>query len=216
MGLVYLARGSRADAMAAFEKATSLDPDMSEALNSQGGIWFESGDLQHAISAFREAIRIRPDYAEARSNLGNALSSARSFPEARYEFEAALRFKPNRYAAARYNYGVALARVNRLDEAQRQIEAALQSDPAIVEAHDLLGNVLIARGECAIRAGSIPRGYKDTARLRTGPTRHGCGARRSPGKTAAAIPYLRKAAESPQQAVRDEARQTLQKLGLSR
>jgi tetratricopeptide (TPR) repeat protein len=214
LGLVYLAQGSRADAMAAFKKAISLDPDMSEAFNSQGGVWFESGDLQHAISAFREAIRIRPDYAEARSNLGNALSSARSFPEARYQFEAALRFKPN-YAAARYNYGVALARVNRLDEAQRQIEAALQSDPAIVEAHDLLGNLLMARGKVQ----SALDQFREAIRIRPdyGQAQLDMGAALADsGNAAAAIPYLRKAAESPQQAVKDEALQTLQKFGRSR
>ena len=210
LGLAYLAQGLRSDAVTAFEKAIAFDPDMSEAYNSQGGVWLENGDMPRAVAAFREAIRIRPDYAEARSNLGNALSSAGDFPEARYQFETALRFKPD-YAAGRYNYGVALARVNRLDEAQRQIEAALKSDPGIAEAHDLLGNLLLAKG----RVQPALDQYREAIRIRPdyGRAQLDIGeALADSGDAATAIPYLRKAADSTLQAVREEARQTLQQL----
>ena len=210
LGLAYLAQSLRSDAVTAFEKAIALDPDLSEAYNSEGGVWLENGDVRRAIAAFREAIRIRPDYAEARSNLGNALSSAGNFPEASYQFEAALRFKPN-YAAGRYNYGVALARVNRLDEAQHQIEAALKSDPGIAEAHDLLGSLLLARG----RVQPALDEYREAIRIRPdyGRAQLDIGeALADSGDAATAIPYLRQAANSTLQAVREEAQQTLKQL----
>jgi predicted CXXCH cytochrome family protein len=210
LGLVYLAQGLRSDAVTVFEKAIAFDPDMSEAYNSLGGVRLESGDLPRAIAAFREAIRIRPDYSEARSNLGNALSSAGNFPEARYQFEAALRFKPD-YAAGQYNYGLALARVNRLDEAQRQMEGALKSDPGIAEAHDLLGNLLLARGKVQ----SALDQYREAIRIRPdyGRAQLDIGeALADSGDAATAIPYLKKAADSTLQAVREEALEALQQL----
>jgi predicted CXXCH cytochrome family protein len=214
LGLDYLGQGMRSEAIAAFEKAISLDPDLSEASNSLGGVWLESGDLARATAAFREAIRVQPDYAEARSNLGNALSAGGNFPEARYQFEAALRFKPN-YAAGRYNYGVALARVNRLEEAQRQTEAALRSDPGIAEAHDLLGNLLLAKGNLQPALAQ----YEEALRIRPDYARAELdmgAALADSGNAAGAIPHLRKAAGSPQQAIREEALQVLQQLEKNR
>jgi predicted CXXCH cytochrome family protein len=210
LGLVSLAQGSRAEATTAFEKAVKLDPDMSEAWNSLGGISLESGDVPHAILAFREAVRIRPDYAEARSNLGNALSSTGNFPEARYQFEAALRSKPN-YAGARYNYAIALAGVSRFDEAQHQAEEALASDPGLAEAHDLLGNLFMVKGK---PKPAIDQ-YQEAIRIRPDYWRAQLdlgAALAGSGNTTAAIPHLRKAAESPQKALREEAMQTLQQI----
>ncbi len=143
LGLVYLGQCSTSDGLAAFQKAIDLDPDMSEAHNSLGGVRLEGGDLSRAEPAFREAIRIQPDYAEAHSNLASVLASAGRIGEARSHFETAIRLKPD-YAAARFNYGIALARS---------------------------------------------------------------------GDLAGAIPHLRKAAESPDQSLRERALQVLQQLG---
>ena len=214
LGLDYLQQGSKMEAIAAFEKAVAADPDLPEAYNSLGGARLESGDLPRAEMALREAIRIQPDYAEARSNLGNALAAAGRFDEARFQFEAALRFKPD-YPAARYNYALALARARHFDDAQRQVEQLLRGDPTAAEAHDLLGNLFAAKGQ--VRAALEQ--YREAVRLRPefGRALLDLGALLADtGDIAGALPLLRKAAESPQQAVREEATQTLQQLGKSR
>jgi predicted CXXCH cytochrome family protein len=211
LGLAYVNQRMKSDAIASFQKAISLDEDFAEADNSLGGVWLESGDLARAEAAFREAIRIQPDYAEAHSNLGNALSSASRFEEARYHFEVALRLQPN-YAAARYNYAIALARFKRFEEAQRQTEALLQLEPANAAAHDLLGNLLIVRGKLQPALDQ----FREAIRIRPefGRARLDLGeALADSGDIAAALPHLRAAAQSQELAVRQEAAESLQRLG---
>ena len=94
-GMVRLQQGTTLDASAAFEKAMELDPEMPDAYNTAGAIWFETGDTARAETALRRAIRLHPSYAAAHNNLGNLLSASDRFEEARYHFEAALRFKEN-------------------------------------------------------------------------------------------------------------------------
>src|SRR6202011_4622512 len=43
LGLTYRAQGKKPDAVAALERAIQLDPDMSEAYNNLGVIWFGEG-----------------------------------------------------------------------------------------------------------------------------------------------------------------------------
>jgi tetratricopeptide (TPR) repeat protein len=152
LGLIRLAEGNRAGALAAFAKALECDPEMPELHNSLGGVYFESGDRARAEAEFRLAVLHRPGYAEAHSNLGNALSAAGEFERARVHFEEAIRRRPD-YSAARYNYGVALASTRRFDEAERQMRAALKADPNLAEAHQLLGTLLARRGDVA---GALP------------------------------------------------------------
>jgi predicted CXXCH cytochrome family protein len=209
LGLDLLNLGSKPDAIAAFEKAIEMDAEMPEVYNSLGGVRLESGDLPRAETAFREAIRIQPDYAEAHSNLGNVLSAAGRFPEARYHFEAAIRLNPT--YAARYNFGIALARANRLDEAQREVEAALKINPGVAEAHDLLGNLLVARD----KVGPAIDQFREAIRIRPDFVRAHLdlgAALAASGDAAGALLYLRKAAESPDPAVRQEALQILQQV----
>ena len=214
LGLDYLNLGMKTDAVAAFQKTIELDPDMAEAYNSLGGLRLEGGDTSGAGTAFREAIRLQPDYAEAHSNLGYSLSSAGRFEEARYHFEAAIRLKPD-YAAARFNYAIALARVRRYEEARRQVEEELKLYPNAAEAHDLLGNLLLAQG----KAGAAIDQYREAIRIRPefGRAALDLGeALADSGDTKAALPYLEKAAASPEQGVRQEAMQTLEQLHVPR
>jgi predicted CXXCH cytochrome family protein len=210
LGLDYLNLGMKTEAAAAFQKTIDLDPDMAESYNSLGGLRLESGDTTGAETAFREAIRLQPDYAEAHSNLGYSLSSADRFEEARYHFEAAIRLKPD-YGAARFNYAIALARMRRFEEARRQVEEELRMYPNAAEAHDLLGNLLLAQGKVAAAIDQ----YREAIRIRPefGRAELDLGeALADSGDTNAALPSLQQAARSPEQAVRQEALQTLEQL----
>jgi len=62
--------------------------------------------------------------------------------------ETALRSDPMN-AAVRYNFALALGRAGDVDAAQRQLEAALESAPNLADAHELLANLLMARGQAA-------------------------------------------------------------------
>lgn len=119
---------------------------MPEPHNNLGILWFSGGEPAKAEAAFREAIRIQPSYADAHGNLANLLSGTGAVREALYHFEIALKLRPND-AATRYNYAVALGRAHRYDEAQRELEQTLQADPQFADAHELLGDLLMAKGQ---------------------------------------------------------------------
>lgn len=210
LGMAHLAAGKLADAISAFERASHLDPDMAEAYNSAGAIQFENGDSGRAAAALRSAIRIQPNYAAAHNNLGNLLSATGRFSEAEYHFKAALRYKED-YMGARYNYALALGRVHRPHDAQVQVEAILLADPGSAEAHEFLGKLLLPQGQ-TLRAITE---FREAIRIEPGFSRAildlGTALANS-GDVTAALPYLRKAAQSSEAAIRGEALKLLQKL----
>ena len=210
LGLVCQALGQKRDAVAAFEKVVELDPDMSEARNNLGIIWFSEGDVARAESAFREAIRVQPSYADAHGNLGNLLSETGALAEALYHFEIALRLRTDD-AATRYNYAVALGRARRFDEAQRELEECLHADPKLVDAHELLADLLMAKGQ--VQA-ALPH-YREALRIQpeSGRAHLGLGsALLLLGNAKSAVPHLQKAAADPDPAVHDKAVQMLREV----
>ncbi len=209
LGLVQLGEGKTSDALRAFEMAMQSDPDLPDAYNTAGAIWFETGESAKGEAALRNAIRIQPNYAQAHNNLGNLLSAAGRFEEARYHFESALRIKED-YTGARYNYALALTRVRRFDEAQAQLEALLRTDPRSAEAHDFLGNLLGASGKVE----SAIKEYREALRLAPGFSRASLDlgtVLANSGDVEGSLPYLRAAARNAE--TREEALRVLQKLG---
>jgi predicted CXXCH cytochrome family protein len=211
LGMTYRAQGKRPDAVAALEKAIQLDPDLSEAHNNLGVMWSSGGDQARAAAEFREAIRIQPDYADAHNNVGTLLAGTGDPAEAIYHFETALRLRPDD-APTRYNYAMVLGRTRRYDEAQRELQACLQSDPGLADAHELLADLLMAKGQ--MRA-ALPH-YREAVRIRPefGQAELGLGtALAAVGDRAGARLHLQKAAADSDPSVRDQAAQALRTLG---
>ncbi|HZQ50707.1 MAG TPA: tetratricopeptide repeat protein [Bryobacteraceae bacterium] len=210
LGLTYRAQGNRPDAVAAFRKAIALDPDMPEPHNNLGVLWLTGGEPAKAEAAFREAIRIQPSYADAQGNLANLLAGTGAMREALYHFEIALKLRP-KDATVRYNYAVALGRAHRYDEAQRELEAALQADPKFADAHELLGDLLMAKEQPEVALSH----YREAVRLQpeSGRAHLGLGsALAGVGDVTGAVSELEKAAAASDPAVRGEAVQMLREI----
>ena len=115
-------------------------------------------------------------------------------------------------AATRYNYAVLLGRTRQFDEAQRELESALRTDPKLVDAHMLLGDLLMAKGQAQVAL----EHYREVVRLQpdSGKARLGLGmALVAVGDLNGAVPHLRKAASDSTPAVREAAVQVLRQLG---
>ncbi len=212
LGLAYASLGRTADARHALGKAIERDPELPEAHNNLGILRLAAGDAAHAESSFREAIRIKPSYADARGNLANLLAAGRP-AEAQAEFDRALRLRPGD-ARTRYNYALLLGRLGRYDDAQRELDACLRADPAFAEAHELLGDLLLARNQ----AHQAVSPYREALRLRPESARAAFGlgmALAATGNAGGAIPYLRKAASGPDAEIRQRAMEVLRQLGAS-
>ena len=91
------------------------------------------------------------------------------------------------------------------------MEEALRANPALAEAHEMLGNLLARKGQAQ---GALHH-YREALKIRPdyGRAHLDLGAALAAlGDVAEALPHLRKAAESAEPTVRDDALKILQQL----
>jgi tetratricopeptide (TPR) repeat protein len=138
LGLNYQAQNKPNDAIAALQKAISLDPDMSEAHNNLGV-------LRASETDFQQAIRIQPDYADAHYNYAMALGSTRRFDEAQTQLEAALHFNPNLADAHELLADLLMSKAHS-QQAIPHYNEALRLKPEFGKAHLGLGLALASTG----------------------------------------------------------------------
>jgi tetratricopeptide (TPR) repeat protein len=129
------------DAIAQFEKALRLNPNLAETHNNLGNALKDGGRTKEAIAQYEAALRLQPDLAVAHNNLGSALNAGGRTQEAIVQYEAALRLKPD-LAEAHDNLGNALNAEGRIQEAIVQYEEALRLKPDDAQAHADLGFAL--------------------------------------------------------------------------
>jgi tetratricopeptide (TPR) repeat protein len=122
------------DAIAQFEKALRLNPNLAETHNNLGNALKDGGRTKEAIAQYEAALRLQPDLAVAHNNLGSALNAEGRTQEAIVQYEAALRLKPD-LAETHNNLGNALHVKGRTPEAIAQYEAALRLKPDDAAAH---------------------------------------------------------------------------------
>ncbi|HTU00444.1 MAG TPA: tetratricopeptide repeat protein, partial [Candidatus Sulfotelmatobacter sp.] len=138
--------GRLGDAVAQYEEALRLKPDIAETHTNLGNAWSEMpGRLGDAIAQYEEALRLQPHYADAHFYLANALVRTGRIPEAIRHYEEALRVEPD-LAEASNNLGMILCRIGRTREGIERIEAAIRADPDFAQAHFARGAALLQAG----------------------------------------------------------------------
>ncbi|MFL5588082.1 MAG: tetratricopeptide repeat protein [Ktedonobacteraceae bacterium] len=113
------------EALAAFEQALRLDPNLASAYYNKGKALLDLNRPEEALAAFEQALRLDPNLTSAYHGKGAALWELKRPEEALAAFEQALRLDPND-ALAYYNKGNTLERLGRNREAQRARERARQ------------------------------------------------------------------------------------------
>jgi tetratricopeptide (TPR) repeat protein len=214
LGLIRTAQGRDSDAVAAFEKALTLNPDLPETQNNLGAVWLRRGDPGRAESAFRAAIRADPSDPNAHANLANLLANAGRFEPAQEHFRIALRFRPGD-DVARYNYAAALVRASRLDEAKEQLLMAAASNPQRAEVQVLLGDLRRAEGQTSQALEHYRQALRSQPDFARAHLSAGVALVNS-GQTNEGLQHLRRAAAGSDAEVRDAALDALRQLGLSR
>lgn len=203
LGEAYGRQGKFVEALAAFRSAVAADPEFAEAHNNVGTTLLRMGDAAGAEKELREAVRLRPESSAMQVNLAAFLARRGRMPEARGRFELALKMNPE-YADGHAAYGAALAGNREWPAARRQLEESARLNPKAPVARHNLGVVLMELNdnEGALRqfrsAVELDPNYYE-AHLKLGLLLVRRGLR------AEAEPHLRKAAESPDQQVRQSA-----------
>lgn len=134
------------EAVASYERALALKPDLVAAHYNRALCLQEQGNLSEAVSAYGRALALKPDFAEAHGNLGNTLQAQGKLAEAVASYKRALALKPD-YADAHSNLGNVRKAQGKLDEAVACFERALAHKPDSAEAHHNLGLVLFEQGK---------------------------------------------------------------------
>jgi tetratricopeptide (TPR) repeat protein len=148
LGNALRKEGRTKDAIAQFQEAARLAPNVTAPLNNLGAILQQSHRYAEAMAPYQQAIQIDPAYAEAHSGLGNVLLLSGDVSGAIREYEAALKINPD-FAQAHNGLSNALLHAGRLDEALEQSQEALRLAPDYVEAHCNMGLILAQQGKIA-------------------------------------------------------------------
>ena len=149
--LLYRYGEQYAKAIASFDKALELKPDLHEAWYNRGNALYNLGRLEAARSSYDKALEIKPDLHEAWNNRGIALGNLGRLEEAIASLDKALEIKPDLHEAWNYR-GYALYNLGRWEEAIACYDQALEIKPDNHDAWNNRGNVLgnLGRWEEAI------------------------------------------------------------------
>ena len=82
MGNALRELGKLEDAVEAYQKALSIEPDYADAYNNMGNVLKDQGKKEDAIEAYQKTLNIKPNYADTRTNLGVLLFETRQYKKA--------------------------------------------------------------------------------------------------------------------------------------
>jgi tetratricopeptide (TPR) repeat protein len=137
LGNVLLQTGKTGEAIAQYQEALRIKPDIPDAHWNLGNALLQAGNLNEAIGQYEQALRIRPDNPDAQNHFGSVLMVAGKNQEAIDHYEQALRVAPD-FPEAHYNLGLALAQTGRFQEAITHFQEALRLRPNYPEAQAAL------------------------------------------------------------------------------
>lgn len=146
----------RLEAVACYERAIALKPDLAETHNNLANVLKVLGRHEDALAACGRALALRPQYGEAHNTRGTVLRDLGRLHEAIASFREAVALLPD-YAKALNNLGHALRLAGRLSEAQTCCERAVGLRPDYAAGYNTLGSVFRAQGRPAEAAACYRR-----------------------------------------------------------
>lgn len=169
LGYAYTGLGRTTDARAEYQRATELDPKMSEAFLNLGLSELAS-DPAAAVAPLQRAVELMPSDAQPKIVLASALARSGKLDDAIRQYQAANELDGRNYAL-HLGLAEALSAKGRLPDSENEFRAAIAlessngaSDPV---AHLGLGNCLLAQkkyseaaNELAIYLKAQPRDEK--------------------------------------------------------
>ncbi|MGC4025717.1 MAG: tetratricopeptide repeat protein [Mesorhizobium sp.] len=118
MGRILRAAGNRDGAIAAYESALSINPQLPTVWNNLANIFLEQNRTDDAIERYQQAILYDSEYALAYKNIGIAFQTAGRIDEAEFSWRKAISLKAGFYEAQKL-LAYLLNKGGRTDEAMR-------------------------------------------------------------------------------------------------
>ncbi len=145
---VLVAMGRREEALAGYNRALGIKPNLFEGLYNRGNLLLEMKRADAALASFEGALVVRQDMAGVWNNRGTALRDMRRQDEALASYDRALTVSPG-HVNALTNRAITLLEMRRLDEALGSADAALALQPGFAESLYVRGNILRDMGRMA-------------------------------------------------------------------
>ena len=116
-------KGDASSAVASFKRALELNPEMFEAHNDLGTVYFKNNNYAAAEASFATAVRIKPEAWPSRFNLGLCYARLGRYSDATQELERVVQAAPED-APALYELGLCYERSRRPEDAVRVFRKA--------------------------------------------------------------------------------------------
>ncbi len=136
------------EAEACFAAALAREPDLFEAVLGGAMLAWERGDAATAEAGLHAALRLRPGHVEARLRLSDVLAQGHGNAAGLAPLMEILAEDPACFAA-HYQAAILYFYADLYDDAERHARRALEIDPEAKSLFDLLGLLLLNRGERA-------------------------------------------------------------------
>lgn len=127
-GLEQADQGKMLEAIALWDQALALNPNISAIWHNRGSALGHLGRLEEALASFDQAIEINPQDYQAWNDRGNALYNLQQWEKALISWEKVISLKSD-FTQAWYSRGCALEHLNRLEEALQSYNQALKLKP---------------------------------------------------------------------------------------
>ena len=145
-GHAFAALRKWTEAIAAFERALTLDPQLGLACGALAYCYEKSERFTDAIDAYTRAASLLPDSLALAFNLGNVLRTEGRLTEAETAYRRALALDPS-HVLTWNNLGLSLHAQGRHDEAIACYARALEIRPEYADAINNLGSAYVAKNE---------------------------------------------------------------------
>jgi tetratricopeptide (TPR) repeat protein len=154
VGVAHTETGQVDEAVAWFERALELRPELAIAHGNLGSALIQAGKPEQALPHLKQAVALAPRNFRYHDLLGLALVDLNRGEEALACFRRAVELNPD-VPKLRVNLGNALFAVGRMDEALAEYQAVLRMNPTNPRAHYQIGMIALQRGRPADAVGSF-------------------------------------------------------------
>ena len=128
LGRFYADHGNSTGAIAAFDRALSIDPDFIEALNSKAYVLRDLGNYSQSIEFFNKVIEKDSKHKWAWNNIGYSLLQLGNVSESVGYIDKALEIDPQ-YQSALENKATAMMKIGKMHEAKKIFQDILNKYP---------------------------------------------------------------------------------------